>query len=88
MRHVGLLGVVGETMALLDLGLLWRYHAPRLSSSAPWHCFPSDKFFFPSILRLSRTGSCGERTRTISLSVFPRESHSTRDKLKTPRDRT
>jgi hypothetical protein len=80
MRHVGLLGVVGETMALLGLGLLWRSHAPRLSSSAPWHCFPSDKFFFPSILRLSRTG--------FSLSVFPRESHSTRDKLKAPRDRT
>ena len=25
MRHVGLLGAVGETMALLGLGLLWTY---------------------------------------------------------------
>jgi len=78
MRHVGLLGAVGETMALM--GLLWTYRAPRLSSSAPWHCFPSNKFFFSAILRLSRTG--------FSLSVFPRESHSTRDKLMTLRDRT
>ena len=27
MRHVGLLGAVGETMALLGLGLLWTYRA-------------------------------------------------------------
>jgi hypothetical protein len=25
MRHVGLLGAIGETMALLGLGLLWTY---------------------------------------------------------------
>lgn len=27
MRHVGLLGAVGETMALLGIGLLWTYRA-------------------------------------------------------------
>jgi hypothetical protein len=27
MRHVGLLGGVGETMALLGIGLLWTYRA-------------------------------------------------------------
>jgi hypothetical protein len=27
MRHIGLLGAVGETMALLGLGLLWTYRA-------------------------------------------------------------
>jgi hypothetical protein len=30
MRHVGLLGAVGETMALLGLGLLWTYRAQAL----------------------------------------------------------
>ena len=27
MRHIGMLGAVGETMALLGLGLLWTYRA-------------------------------------------------------------
>jgi hypothetical protein len=27
MRHMGLLGAVGETMALVGLGLLWTYRA-------------------------------------------------------------
>ena len=27
MRHVGMLGAVGETMALLGIGLLWTYRA-------------------------------------------------------------
>ena len=30
MRHVGLLGAVGETMALLGLGLLWTYRAQAM----------------------------------------------------------
>jgi hypothetical protein len=27
MRHVGLLGAIGETLALLGIGLLWTYRA-------------------------------------------------------------
>lgn len=30
MRHVGLLGAVGETMALLGLGLLWTYRVQAM----------------------------------------------------------
>jgi len=30
MRHVGQLGAIGETMALLGLGLLWTYRAQAL----------------------------------------------------------
>jgi hypothetical protein len=30
MRHVGLFGAVGETMALLGLGLLWTYRAQAM----------------------------------------------------------
>jgi hypothetical protein len=30
MRYIGVLGAVGETMALIGLGLLWTYRAPAL----------------------------------------------------------
>jgi hypothetical protein len=30
MRYIGVLGAVGETMALVGLGLLWTYRAPAL----------------------------------------------------------
>jgi len=30
MRHIGMLGAVGETMALLGLGMLWTYRAQAI----------------------------------------------------------